>query len=232
MAGRKWVAGVDGAQKGWVVAYVPLRKGQGTHLERYEHFSDLKAVIESMNCLAAAVDMPMGLSDEPNNEIDQELRKRLGERRSSLFPTPSTGVLKANTYEEALKLNREITGKGISIQAWNLVPQIRQVRQVIRPSDTDKFLECHPESSFAAMTLTALQSKKTDEGVRQRMELLLEFIPDLHNVLDELPKKCKIDDALDACAAAWTAKRYVRGKSLILGGDDYDKDGYPVRVII
>ncbi|MBT95003.1 MAG: hypothetical protein CL431_03435 [Acidimicrobiaceae bacterium] len=232
MAGRKWVAGVDGAQKGWVVAYVPLRKGQGTHLERYEHFSDLKAVIESMNCLATAVDMPMGLSDEPNNEIDQELRKRLGERRSSLFPTPSTGVLKANTYEEALKLNREITGKGISIQAWNLVPQIRQVRQVIRPSDTDKFLECHPESSFAAMTHTALQSKKTDEGVRQRMELLLEFIPDLHNVLDELPKKCKIDDALDACAAAWTAKRYVRGKSLILGGDDYDKDGYPVRVII
>ena len=232
MAGRKWVAGVDLAHHRIIKKKIPLRKGQGTHLERYEHFSDLKAVIESMNCLATAVDMPMGLSDEPNNEIDQELRKRLGERRSSLFPTPSTGVLKANTYEEALKRNREITGKGISIQAWNLVPQIRQVRQVIRPSDTDKFLECHPESSFAAMTHTALQSKKTGEGVRQRMELLLEFIPDLHNVLDELPKKCKIDDALDACAAAWTAKRYVRGKSLILGGDDYDKDGYPVRVII
>ena len=29
MAERKWVAGVDGAQKGWIVAYVPLRKGKG-----------------------------------------------------------------------------------------------------------------------------------------------------------------------------------------------------------
>jgi len=232
MAGRKWVAGVDGAQKGWIVAYMPLRKGQGSHLKRYEHFSDVKAEIESMNCVAVAVDMPMGLSDQPNNEIDQELRKRLGERRSSLFPTPSTGVLEAKTYEEALKRNRKITGKGISIQAWNLVPQIRQVRNVIRPSDTDRFVECHPESSFAAMAETALHSKKTDEGVRQRIELLLEFIPGLHNILEELPKKCKIDDALDACAAAWTAKRYVRGKSVIIGGDDYDKDGYPVRVII
>ena len=40
-----------------------------------------------MNCQAVAVDMPMGLSDEPNNEIDQELRKRLEEKVFS-FPHP------------------------------------------------------------------------------------------------------------------------------------------------
>ena len=136
MTERKWVAGVDGAQRGWIVAYVPLRKGKGSYLKRYEHFSEVKAETEAMNCQAVAVDMPMGLSDEPNNKIDQELRKRLGERRSSLFPTPSSGVLNARTYEEALERNREITGKGISIQAWNLVPQIRQVRKVVHPSDT------------------------------------------------------------------------------------------------
>ena len=33
MAERKWVAGVDGAQKGWIVAYVPLRKGKGSYLK-------------------------------------------------------------------------------------------------------------------------------------------------------------------------------------------------------
>ena len=180
-----------------------------------------------MNCQAVAVDMPMGLSDEPNNKIDQELRKRLGERRSSLFPTPSSGVLNARTYEEALERNREITGKGISIQAWNLVPQIRQVRKVVHPSDTDQFVECHPESSFAAMTDSSLLSKKTDQGAIQRIDLLQEFVPDLESVLCSLPRKCKMDDALDAFAAAWTAKRYVRGKSVIIGGRDYDKDGYP-----
>ena len=192
----------------------------------------MKAEMEAMKCQAVAVDMPMGLSDEPNNDIDHELRKRLGERRSSLFPTPSSGVLNAQTYEEALKRNRNITGKGISIQAWNLVPQIRQVRNVLDPSDTDQFVECHPESSFAAMAENVLLSKKTEQGVIQRMDLLAEFVPDLERVLCSLPQKCKMDDALDAFAAAWTAKRYVRGKSVIIGGRDYDKNGYPLRVII
>ena len=49
MAQSKWVAGVDGAQKGWIVAYVPLRKGKGSYLKRYEHFSDVKAETEAMN---------------------------------------------------------------------------------------------------------------------------------------------------------------------------------------
>ena len=232
MAERKWVAGVDGAQKGWIVAYVPLRKGKGSYLKRYEHFSEVKAETEAMNCQAVAVDMPMGLSDEPNNEIDQELRKRLGERRSSLFPTPSSGVLNAQTYEEALERNREITGKGISIQAWNLVPQIRQVRNVVHPSDTDQFVECHPESSFAAMANSPLLSKKLEVGIAQRVELVRAYIPDIDAIIKQLPKKCKVDDALDACAAAWTAKRYVRNKAIVFGGSEEDLEGYPLRIII
>ena len=232
MAERKWVAGVDGAQKGWIVAYVPLRKAKGSYLKRYEHFSEVKAETEAINCQAVAVDMPMGLSDEPNNEIHRELRKRLGERRSSLFPTPSSGVLNAQTYEEALKRNREITGKGISIQAWNLVPQIRQVRKVIRPSDTDQFVECHPESSFAAMTDSPLLSKKLEMGIEQRVKLVRTYIPDIDIIINNLPKKCKVDDALDACAAAWTAKRHVRNEGIVFGGNKEDPEGYPIRIIV
>ena len=185
-----------------------------------------------MNCQAVAVDMPMGLSNEPSNEIDQELRKRLGERRSSLFPTPSSGVLSAQSYEEALERNREITGKGISIQAWNLVPQIRQVRNVVHPSDTDQFVECHPESSFAAMANSPLLSKKLEVGIAQRVELVRAYIPDIDAIIKQLPKKCKVDDALDACAAAWTAKRYVRNKAIVFGGSEEDLEGYPLRIII
>ena len=66
MAERKWVAGVDGAQKGWIVAYVPLRKGKGSYLKRYEHFSDVKAETEAMNCQAVAVDMPCLLYTSPS----------------------------------------------------------------------------------------------------------------------------------------------------------------------
>ena len=82
------------------------------------------------------------------------------------------------------------------------------------------------------MAENALLSKKTEQGVIQRLELLEEFVPGLESVLCSLPRKCKMDDALDAFAAAWTAKRYARGKSVIIGGRDYDKQGYPLRVII
>ena len=82
------------------------------------------------------------------------------------------------------------------------------------------------------MADSPLLSKKTEQGVIQRIGLLEEFVPDLESVLSTLPRKCKMDDALDAFAAAWTAKRYVRGKSVIIGGRDYDEQGYPLRVII
>ena len=57
-------------------------------------------------------------------------------------------------------------------------------------------------------------------------------VPDLDKVLEILPTKCKIDDALDAFAAAWSAKRYVQNKAVIIGGEDCDSDGYPIRVVI
>tara|TARA_B100000029_G_scaffold75526_1_gene67235 strand:- start:615 stop:1313 length:699 start_codon:yes stop_codon:yes gene_type:complete len=232
MSSQKWVAGIDGAQKGWIVAYLPLRKTEGCFLVRYENFKDVKRETTAMGCLAVAIDMPIGLIETPEQSIDSELRKRLGERRSSLFPTPSSAVLKANSYEEANQLNRDAIGKGISIQTWNLLPQIRQVRETLKPEEMDRFFECHPESTFCELAGRPLQSKKTSEGIQERTNLLKEIIPDIKKLIEERPPKCKADDALDAIAAAWSAERYANNKATILGGDEYDSEGYPVRVII
>ena len=232
MTSKEWVAGVDGAQKGWVVAFMPVRKSKGAYLKRYETFDQVKEATQEKNCLTIGVDMPIGLLEKPNQGIDSEIRERLGERRSSLFPTPSTAVLKAKTYEQALQLNKEAVGKGISIQAWNLLPQIRQVRESIDPEDTNRFFECHPETSFCELAKLPLSSKKTPEGSEQRINLLQAVIPDIATIVQALPMKCRIDDALDAFAAAWSAKRYAQNKAIIVGGYDYDNDGYPIRVII
>ena len=232
MSSKQWVAGVDGAQKGWVVAFMPLRKGKGAHLERFESFLEAKKSTKDLNCLAVAVDMPMGLLDKQEQSIDSEIRRRLGERRSSLFPTPSTAVLDAETYEEALKINRNVLGKGISIQSWNLLPQIRQVREAIKPEETTMFFECHPETSFCELAKQPLSPKKTKIGSEERRDILRSVVPDLDKVLELLPTKCKIDDALDAFAAAWSAKRYVQNKAVIIGGEDCDSDGYPIRIVI
>ena len=69
MSSKKWVAGVDGAQKGWVVAFMPLRKGKGAYLERFESFLEVKKSTKDLNCLAVAVDMPIGLLDKQNKAL-------------------------------------------------------------------------------------------------------------------------------------------------------------------
>ena len=229
---EQWVAGVDGAQKGWVVACIPITGSGQASLIRYETFQEVKATVVELGCASVGVDMPIGVKLSGSRQLDSEARKRLGARRSSLFPTPSSVVLEATSYEDALKRSRNQIGKGLSIQTWNLVPQIREVRSIINPEDSDIFFECHPESSFVELVGETLTSKKTPEGVKQRLDAIRNFVPTIDGVVEALPKKCKIDDALDAFAAAWSAKRFSQGEAIILGGNEYDEQGYPLRIVI
>ena len=231
MAGQ-WVAGVDGAQKGWVVACIPITGSDEASLTRCETFREVKATVAELGCRSVGVDMPIGVKLSGSRLLDSEARKRLGARRSSLFPTPSSVVLEATSYEDALKRSRNQIGKGLSIQTWNLVPQIREVRSIIKPEDSDTFFECHPESSFVELVGETLTSKKTPEGVKQRLDAIRNFVPTIDRVVEKLPKKCRIDDALDAFAAAWSAKRFSQGEAIILGGNEYDEQGYPLRIVI
>ncbi len=228
----QWVAGVDGAQKGWVVACIPITGSGQASLTRCETFQEVKANVVELGCRSVGVDMPIGVKLSGSRLLDSEVRKRLGARRSSLFPTPSSVVLEATSYEDALKRSRNQIGKGLSIQTWNLVPQIREVRSIINPEDSDIFFECHPESSFVELVGETLTSKKTPEGVKQRLDAIRNFVPTIDIVVEALPKKCKIDDALDAFAAAWSAKRFSQGEAIILGGNEYDEQGYPLRIVI
>ena len=231
MAGQ-WVAGVDGAQKGWVVACIPIDGKDGASLVRHETFQEVKTAVFELGCSSVGVDMPIGVKLSGSRQLDSEARKRLGARRSSLFPAPSSVVLEATSYEDALKRSRNQIGKGLSVQTWNLVPQIREVRNIIQPEDSDMFFECHPESSFVELVGETLTSKKTPEGVKQRLDAIRNIVPTIDAVVEKLPKKCKIDDALDAFAAAWSAKRFSQGEAIILGGSEYDEQGYPLRIVI
>ena len=228
----QWVAGVDGAQKGWVVACIPITGSGQASLSRCETFQEVKATVVELGCTSVGVDMPIGVKLSGSRLLDSEARKRLGARRSSLFPTPSSVVLEATSYEDALIRSRNQIGKGLSIQTWNLVPQIREVRSIIKPEDSETFFECHPESSFVELVGETLTSKKTPEGVKQRLDAIRKFVPTIDRVVKKLPKKCRMDDALDAFAAAWSARRFSEGEAIILGGNEYDEQGYPLRIVI
>lgn len=221
------VAGVDGARGGWVVV---LLDGDDVHVELCESFSAVRGLVDPRDAAVVAVDMPMGLAETSARSADREARLRLGHRRSTLFPTPARAVLGATTHPEAVERSRAAIGVGISIQAWNLVPRIRELRAAVDPNEADRFVECHPETTFAALAGHPLVPKKTHDGQRARLDVLRAHI-DPAALKHPLPGAAT-DDVLDAAAAAISARRLHVGEAEILGDGRCDAAGYPHRIIV
>src|SRR3954449_3388465 len=119
---RDRVAGVDGCPAGWVVALVPADAGDRTSCEVHvvASFADVLALRPA----AIAIDIPIGLADAGPPACDIEVRRRLGVRRASVFPAPIRPVLAALEYQGALRIGRTVDGRGMSKQAFHLLPKV------------------------------------------------------------------------------------------------------------
>lgn len=209
------VAGVDAAREGWVVVRIA---------ETVEAVGcgDFDAVLrETAVCELVGVDIPIGLPDvarRGGRECDRLARKRLGRRSSTVFSAPPRVVLDAVDYREALELCRTTSpdGLGLSIQAFNIVPRIREVDDRITPSLQERMVEIHPELAFSVLYGSAIEYSKHDaEGRAIRRRLLEDAIG------TSLPARpvgvgASEDDLLDACAVALSAARVVRGDAVKL----------------
>ncbi|MBC3193454.1 DUF429 domain-containing protein [Pseudonocardia sp. C8] len=208
------VGGVDGVPTGWVVCVL-----SGTGRSRRADWSvvpDAAAVLAvTEGCDAVGVDIPLAVPPGPDRrDAEVHAAARLGTARSSLFPTPPAPVLDAGSYEDACAAAVRVTGKKISMQAWNIVPKIREFRRVELP---DPVVEAHPELSFRTMAPgTAFAPKRTARGAGQRIAALASWV-DPGTVLGDLPAATRLDDVLDALACAWTAERVARGTAELLG---------------
>jgi len=161
-----------------------------------------------------AVDMPIGLPDEGRRACDTEARRRLGPRRSSVFPVPTRGALAATTFADV---------SGLSIQGWHLVPKIREVDACWER----RVVECSPELSLAVVSgapMTA--SKRTPEGRAERLDVLGVAFPGM----TLRAKGAAGHDVLDAHACLLTARRVAAGEALELGDGAVDGRGRPMRV--
>lgn len=186
--------GIDGARGSWVrITYDSI----SLCLTISEKLEDL--LIEGA---VHFVDMPKDLAtiDAPDRLCDAWMRSQLKQRKSSIFTPPIQDVLMESSYAEANAKSRELVGKGISKQAWNLVPRIREFQTI---TDADVY-ESHPEVCFAVMTGNeAAFSKKTEAGELERIELLRRYSK-------SSPWKWKmsnvqVDDIIDACVLAVAA---------------------------
>ena len=207
-----FVAGVDGCRAGWVAFRVEVPS-----LATSVAVFDLPKLLSSRptDLLCLAIDIPIGLLD-CSRACDKAARKLLGQPRcTSVFAAPCRAALSATTQAAASQNNREKTGRGLSQQAFGIIPKIKQVDDAIRADCQDWVLEVHPEVCFWALNQrrAMAHNKKTKEGTAERITLLRHPFAQIERDLANRPSGVGADDLLDAAAAAWTALRWHRNEA-------------------
>lgn len=220
------VLGADGCPgDGWVVAQVPAGGGS-VRWHVVTGAAALLALADDLGAAALALDVPIGLPEAGTRPCDVEARRQLPGRASSVFAAPPRGALACSTYAEA---RRHLPS--LSAQTFALVPRIRDVDQALRdagPQVHRRAVECHPEVAFARLSGLALPRKRSARGALLRLRALQEH---LGPVPADVPDGPALDDALDALACAWTARRWHRGEAQVLGGGA-DALGVPMRIVV
>jgi predicted RNase H-like nuclease len=214
------VLGVDAFTKGWIGIELDHGKFVGAYVA--DCLTKLLSAVHGIE--EVGIDMPLGLAVTGSRQADVCARAFVGKRRNSVFLVPPRAVWKRedntwydDSWEEANQRCRELTrderppdGYGLSRQTWGLHVKLREANECL---DTDKYPlhEVHPEVSFAAMNGKPLTHRKVSwTGHITRRALLAQHGIDLPDELGDAGK-ARLDDVLDAAAAAWSAHRIATG---------------------
>jgi predicted RNase H-like nuclease len=218
------VLGVDGCRAGWLAVRVEWSSGRlALDYALYPRFAPI--LEQYPDAAAIAVDMPMGLYESGRvraRPCDQAARQRLGRRACCVFLPPTRAMLDADAYAPLRAL-------GLSVQAYHLIPRIRELDALLTPDLQARVWESHPELSFLAITGAPIpHPKRTAEGYAARVDALRCAFGDAGDAFANAlaafreqvaPKDAGMDDFLDACALAWSAQRCLRGESEVCIGD-------------
>jgi predicted RNase H-like nuclease len=218
------VLGVDGWRGAWVGA---LLDGRTVTLLA---LPDVVAVLAVPDVDVVAIDMPIGLSDDGVRACDVDARRKLPGAASSVFPAPVRPVLHATTYDEARTTSLAASGRSLSVQSLGLVPAIRSLDDALGDPPDPRVVEVHPELSFRrGLDERVVDPKASTRGLAQRIRAL-QPVMDVLDALAEAPTGLPLVDALDACAAAWSAQRIADGVAESVGDDGRDARGRPMRI--
>lgn len=230
--------GIDGCHKGWF--FIALKPDGEVDWGLVSTVRDL--VMKSQDSDRIFIDIPIGLSDSPDERLcDKEARRLLGRPRgSSVFRVPARYALSAETHVEACTKNQEKTGKGLSIQTFEIMTKIREIDDLMRTCEKARCLirEIHPELCFWALNeRNALRFKKTKrQGIEERLTVLERIRPSARQEFNTilkcfLRKDVSRDDILDAMVASVTASAdssMIRTLPAQLVRDDY---GLPMEMV-
>ena len=225
-AGRVTVLGVDGWRGAWVGAVLEERT---VHLQV---LPDAAAVLAVPGVEVVGIDMPIGLSEDGVRACDvaaRDLLRRTG-AGSSVFPAPVRAVLAARDHAHAREVSRAAArGRAPSAQTYMLVAAIRDLDDALGDPPTARVVEVHPELTFRCGLGGVTDRKGTARGTVQRLRAL-RAVMDVEQALAVAPVGVPVVDALDACAAAWSAQRLAAGTAECVGDGTTDSRGRPMRI--
>ncbi len=202
--------GIDVSRGSWATVYLC---GDAWQARLFPSLPE--AVLQFPSAAVSLVDIPLGLPQGPEDlRPESEARAMLGRRASTLFNVPCRQALSAPDYSAARKINSEVLGKSLSAQSYGITRAIREADTFLfdHPQWKNRLLESHPELCFAVLNGgSALDEKKSSpEGIRRRLLLLQEYLPEAPLILDEylksFPGLAKSDDLLDALVLALMGK--------------------------
>ncbi len=211
------VTGIDGCAGGWVAVMLSTAGDPGA--------PGVPAVTvtagRTLDALALdgasviGIDMPLGLLASGWRTADLLARRALGRRGSCVFAIPPRPVWRQPSHAEANRCCRELTGRGMSIQAWGLRGKLLEADEFRRAAaGPPPLYEVHPELSFAALAggTPLADSKHTRGGLAARRALLAQA----GIVVPPRVAGAAEDDLLDAAAVAWSAGRVAAGVAVTL----------------
>jgi predicted RNase H-like nuclease len=146
------------------------------------------------------------------------------------------------SYEELNLQSKAHCGKGVSKQAFYLLPKIREAEALLRSPSSDglDWLETHPELCFSSFNgaVPMEDNKKTEAGFRERKSVLARHIAArtidrlLQSLMVSVPRaQCARDDMLDALVCGVVARLDATGRGCLpLGKQDFDEVGLPMRI--
>jgi predicted RNase H-like nuclease len=232
------VIGVDGCPGGWVAVAWDTEAGT---LSPTVHTAFAAVLTAYADAEAIGVDIPIGLVEGRPRGADAAARKRLGPRRNSVFPAPDPRVLVASgalgDYGATSTRSRELTGRGISRQAYAIYPKVAEVDALVTAAMQTRVVECHPEVSFAELAGGPMaHPKRTPAGYESRREALARVLGlpiwD-RTAARSVARPATPDDVLDAVAVAWSARRHAEGRAVSIPEEpELDARGRRCQIVV
>lgn len=148
-------------------------------------------------------------------------------------------MLRENDYANAVETCRRLTGKGISRQAFAILPKVVEVDELLAGNKRAREMvsEVHPELCFWALNgrQPMRYRKKCAQGYAERMQVLRRVLPEADAIcekaLADFPRKdVAKDDIADALAALATAVAPLGIQLKTPSNPERDSRGLPMQM--